>query len=268
MGKEQFPGCFLQALCLLLLAVFTHTHILCWTTSSSGVEQTFSKVERCHLHRGNGQNDVFRRAVVGLTSADPDSKVVHGDEAVISSARALCSAGRSRQTRNNAAGRKQRLDKDTGKFKVKASAAATPPGGTRRGVPQTEAAWLRRRRAELDAVISTPQPKSQSQNQSNPNAWAKSLNNFELRRMATAVCWTKRSLLSKKSWPKQGATRTIGSESGRRPTGQTCGTWRRKRKTLLSSAALLWAQMFGSRSRLCRSATNSSAGEHIAFAAN
>ncbi|CAJ1453878.1 unnamed protein product [Effrenium voratum] len=140
---------------------------LCWTTSSSGVEQTFSKVERCHLHRGNGQNDAFRRAVVGLTSADPDSKVVHGDEAVISSARALFSAGRSRQTRNNAAGRKQRLDKGTGKFKVKASAAATPRGGTRRGVPQTEAAWLRRRRAELDAVISTPQPKSQSQNQSN-----------------------------------------------------------------------------------------------------
>ncbi|CAJ1400375.1 unnamed protein product [Effrenium voratum] len=128
---------------------------LCWTTSSSGVEQTFSKVERCHLHRGNGQNDAFRRAVVGLTSADPDSKVVHGDEAVISSARALFSAGRSRQTRNNAAGRKQRLDKGTGKFKVKASAAATPRGGTRR------------RRAELDAVISTPQPKSQSQNQSN-----------------------------------------------------------------------------------------------------
>ena len=133
-------GLFSSSTLLAVAGCFhTHTHILCWTTSSSGVEQTFSKVERCHLHCGNGQNDVFRRAVVGLTSADPDSKVVHGDEAVISSARALCSAGRSRQTRNNAAGRKQRLDKDTGKFKVKASAAATPRGGTRRGVPQTEA---------------------------------------------------------------------------------------------------------------------------------
>ena len=28
-GKEQFPGCFLQALCLLLLAVFTRTRFSC-----------------------------------------------------------------------------------------------------------------------------------------------------------------------------------------------------------------------------------------------
>ena len=118
-----------------------------------------------HLHLASSRRSPrWSDATYSLTSADPDSKVVHGDEAVISSARALFSAGRSRQTRNNAAGRKQRLDKGTGKFKVKASAAATPRGGTRRGVPQTEAAWLRRRRAELDAVISTPQPKSQSQN--------------------------------------------------------------------------------------------------------
>ena len=156
MGKEQFPGCFLQARCF-----FTHTHtrfsceILCWTTSSSGVEQTFSKVERCHLHRGNGQNDVFRRAVVGLTSADPDSKVVR--------LRGRCSVPEGLGRQETTLGASSGSTKAQGSLKSR-----RPQRQPRRGVPQTEAAWLRRRRAELDAVISTPQPKSQSQNRSNP----------------------------------------------------------------------------------------------------
>ena len=82
-ARSSFRAVFFKHFaCCCWLFSRTHTRfsceILCWTTSSSGVEQTFSKVERCHLHRGNGQNDVFRRAVVGLTSGDPDSKVAHG----------------------------------------------------------------------------------------------------------------------------------------------------------------------------------------------
>ena len=112
---------------------------MCWTASSSGVEQTFSKVERSHLHRGNGKSDSFRRAVVGLTCDHGSNS--QKDQEIISTARALFSSGRSFCAKNKLCGRRVRLDKGAKKTQQVEEK------------PKTEAAWLRKRKAAVENVV-------------------------------------------------------------------------------------------------------------------
>lgn len=109
---------------------------LSFTASSSSVEQTFSKVDRCHLHRSNGSQDAFRRSLIGLVSHEGTNAAK--DVEIIEEARALFSAGRVSTGRNKASGRSSRLDKGTKKQ------------GKREG---TETAWLEKRRVSVATAV-------------------------------------------------------------------------------------------------------------------
>eukprot|EP00438_Fugacium_kawagutii_P002479 Skav225633 [mRNA] locus=scaffold1513:165191:167925:- [translate_table: standard] len=109
---------------------------LSFTASSSSVEQTFSKVDRCHLHRGNGSQDAFRRSLIGLVSHEGTNAVK--DAEIIEEARTLFSEGRVNASMNKASGRNSRLDKGTKRQ------------GKRQG---TETAWLEKRRVSVARAV-------------------------------------------------------------------------------------------------------------------
>ena len=121
------------------------TAYMCFTCSSSGVEQHFSKVERCHLERGNGSSDAFRRATIAL--ADTASSQAASD-ALVRDARKIYAAGRvgtyCRETKKPR--RTKGTVRRTGKL------AGLTVGA------ESEASWLRKRRSDLDAVVEETPP--------------------------------------------------------------------------------------------------------------
>ena len=121
---------------------------MCWTASSSSeVEQTFSKIERCHLYRGKGHHDVFRRAVVGLTSDHGNNLQTDAD--LFAQARQFFVSGENYSSKNLRAGRKHRLDKGTHIKQMSDGKAKA----------QSEAAWLRKRKDSVAKAVEETTPK-------------------------------------------------------------------------------------------------------------
>ena len=117
-----------------------------FTASSSGVEQHFSKVDRCHLERGNGHNDSFRRSVIALADDGHEAS----DKALVESARRVYAEGRQRAWQP----RRTRKRRDAGVPR------ASPGDLEDKSGLKTEADWLRKRRRDLDeAITETPPPK-------------------------------------------------------------------------------------------------------------
>ena len=115
-----------------------------FTASSSGVEQHFSKVDRCHLERGNGNCDSFRRSVIAL--ADDGNEA--SDQTLVESARRIYAEGRQRLSQP------RRKRRDAGVQRASSGDLEDKSG------LKTEADWLRKRRRDLDeAVTETPPPK-------------------------------------------------------------------------------------------------------------
>ena len=115
-----------------------------FTASSSGVEQHFSKVDRCHLERGNGNCDSFRRSVIAL--ADDGNEA--SDQTLVESARRIYAEGR------------QRLSQPRRKRRDAGVQRASPGDLEDKSGLKTEADWLRKRRRDLDeAITETPPPK-------------------------------------------------------------------------------------------------------------
>ena len=106
-----------------------------WSTSSSGVEQLFSKAKGNHLERGSGAtlsaSDSERRSYIALSNGAVNDNL----KELIPAVQALYMPGRG------PARAQVRPHIDQG-IKMKASADASA----------TEAAWLRRRRADLDGA--------------------------------------------------------------------------------------------------------------------
>ena len=101
------------------------------------MEQTFSKIERNHLHRHSGSADTFRRSVLGLTSQEGAS--FKTDEVLVEAARVLQSQNRCYVAKNKTSGRKTRFDAGS-----KKPISALPEN--------TEAAFLRKRKADLKGL--------------------------------------------------------------------------------------------------------------------
>ena len=115
-----------------------------FTASSSGVEQHFSKVDRCHLERGNGNCDSFRRSVIAL--ADDGNEA--SDQTLVESARRIYAEGR------------QRLSQPRRKRRDAGVQRASPGDLEDKSGLKTEADLLRKRRRDLDeAITETPPPK-------------------------------------------------------------------------------------------------------------
>ena len=108
-----------------------------FTASSSGVEQHFSKVDRCHLERGNGNCDSFRRSVIAL--ADDGNEA--SDQTLVESARRIYAEGR------------QRLSQPRRKRRDAGVQRASPGDLEDKSGLKTEADWLRKRRRDLDEAI-------------------------------------------------------------------------------------------------------------------
>ena len=101
------------------------------------MEQTFSKIERNHLHRHSGSADTFRRSVLGLPSQEGAS--FKTDEVLVEAARVLHSQRRCYVAKNKTSGRKTRFDAGS-----KKPISALPEN--------TEAAFLRKRKADLKGL--------------------------------------------------------------------------------------------------------------------
>ena len=121
---------------------------LSWTSSSSGVEQAFSQVDRTHLERGNGNNDCYRRAVVSLT--DPNTAEAQ-DENLIQNARQLYSEGRSWTCERE---RQTRFDKGTKRNVSEKEGPGKQDTGT--DGCTSEAQWHRMRKKSLQKAVATP----------------------------------------------------------------------------------------------------------------
>ena len=124
---------------------------LSWTTSSSGVEQAFSQVDRTHLERGNGKNDCYRRAVVSMT--DPNT-AERSAEILIENARKLYSEGRTWTCKKE---RQSRFDKGT----TRHASGKVQPGQDVSGTVgsdgrTSEAEWHRKRKEQLQRAVATP----------------------------------------------------------------------------------------------------------------
>ena len=65
---------------------------LAFAASSSGVEQHFSKVDRCHLERGSSANDTFCRSVIALADNGNEAS----DKQLLERAREIFAEGRHR----------------------------------------------------------------------------------------------------------------------------------------------------------------------------
>lgn len=117
---------------------------LCWTASSSGVEQNFSKVERSYLERGNPKNETFRRAVIALTDSNSTSAAANTE--LVTAARQLYGQGAVKVVRQEK--RKTRID--AGVCKAQGPTVDPAEGGT------SEAAWQRHRQGELRRAIASP----------------------------------------------------------------------------------------------------------------
>ncbi len=112
---------------------------MAWTTSSSGVEQHFSKVERNQLERHPGDPDTERRAVIAL------GRGVCSEASNLS----LCEVAREifAEVRPSMARERARTRVDKG--------VARPSSSLRQ---DTEVAWKRRRRAEVDEAVARTTP--------------------------------------------------------------------------------------------------------------
>ena len=112
----------------------------CWTTSSSGVEQAFSKAERSHgaKHFGPKAADSERRAMVCLTYNDSPAASL---ASVVDKARALYAA---RVSRHLGKYQRKRLDKG-----VKTGPRAKLAGKV------VEKTWIKRRRASVRAAAAS-----------------------------------------------------------------------------------------------------------------
>ena len=114
---------------------------LCWTASSSGVEQNFSKIERNHLERNRGKLSTFVRNCHGLSYKGSEKE----EKELIEQARALYALGKGICRER----KRKRFDAGVGRS----------AGGT----AGTETAWIRKRRDELDervaasSALETPQ---------------------------------------------------------------------------------------------------------------
>ena len=110
---------------------------LCFTASSSGIEQAFSQLDRCHLQRGRRRvgGDAFRRSWLALTYQGDNSQ----DKTVIQEARMLFAANSRGPSKRK---HTSRLDKGA--------------KGKEKNI-KSEASWLRKRKAALgEAIKVTP----------------------------------------------------------------------------------------------------------------
>ena len=107
----------------------------CFTASSSGVEQAFSQLDRCHLQNGRRRvgADAFRRSLQALSFQS--DKAAHSK--IIEDARVLFAAGRIEYKKNRGQGRKVRLDCGV--------------RGKERNT--SEAAWLRKRKLAVEGAV-------------------------------------------------------------------------------------------------------------------
>ncbi len=123
---------------------------MAWTTSSSGVEQHFSKVERSQLDRHPGGPDTERRAVIALGRGACSQA---NNLSLCEVARGIFVEVRPGMARQRA---RTRLDKGVER-----------PSSLRQ---DTEVAWKRRRRAEVDEAVArtTTTPSKQARAVASP----------------------------------------------------------------------------------------------------
>lgn len=109
---------------------------ICFTASSSGVEQVFSRLDRSHLQQGRrrGRPQTFARTVQVLGFQGDENSI----NSIIQKARSLFAIGRNRNARNIASGRLTRIDKGS--------------AGKTKNI-DSEAGWLRKRKHSLQTAV-------------------------------------------------------------------------------------------------------------------
>lgn len=109
---------------------------ICFTASSSGVEQIFSRLDRSHLQKGRrrGRPQTFARTVQVLGFQGDENSIT----SIIQKARSLFATGRQRHAPGTAAGRVKRIDKGS--------------AGKTKNI-DSEAGWLRKRKHSLQTAV-------------------------------------------------------------------------------------------------------------------